>query len=109
MFGVLIARTLQLHILALPVVTANSVNLGFFFVGLRTGIPAEEAEAMQKKKSIALHLKLEAGSRQLVYSAVGTLDDEEKLRGKCIQMSEVVQERDFSIGGGVKIVQDKFG
>ncbi len=45
---------------------------------------------MRKKKSIALCLKLEAGSRQLVYGAVGTLDDEEKLHGKCIQMSEVI-------------------
>ncbi len=33
----------------------------------------------------------EEGSRQLVYGAVGSLDDEEKLRGKYIQMSEVVE------------------
>ncbi len=103
---VLIARSLQLHITASPAITANSLNLGFFFVGLRTGIPAE-VEAMRKEDK-ELCFEPEAGSRQLVYGAVGTLDDEEKPHGKCIQMSEVVEESGFLISKGVKIVQDKF-
>ncbi|PBK79175.1 hypothetical protein ARMGADRAFT_1040985 [Armillaria gallica] len=91
---------------AIPI-TANSVNLGFFCMGLQTGIPAEEAEAMRKEED--RWFAPEAGSRQLVYAAVGTLDDQEKLRGKCIQMPEVVEESGFMISKGVKIVQDKFG
>ncbi|KAK0227224.1 hypothetical protein EDD85DRAFT_940154 [Armillaria nabsnona] len=107
MLDILIARSLQLHVPASPAITAYSVNLGFFCVGLRTGIPAEEAEAMRKEED--LYFAPEAERRQLVYTAVGTLDDEERLRGKCIQMSEVVEESGFVISKGVKIVQDKFG
>ncbi len=105
---VLIAQSLQLHVPALPVITANSVYLGFFFVGLQTGIPADEAEAMRKEEE-ELCFAPEAGSRQLVYGAVRTLDDEEKLCGKCILMSEVVEESGFLISKGIKIVQDKSG
>ncbi len=47
------------------------------------------------------------GSRQLVYGAVGSLDDEEKLRGKYIQMSKVVEESDFVISEDGRIAQDK--
>ncbi|PBK87920.1 hypothetical protein ARMGADRAFT_1121586 [Armillaria gallica] len=92
LLDVLIARSLQLHILAPPTITANSVNLGLFF------------EADLQKEDKELCLAFEAGSGQLVYGAVGTLDDKEKLHGKCIQMSEVVEESDFPIGKGVKIV-----
>ena len=49
----------------------------------------------------------EVGSRQLVYAAVGSLDDEEKLRGKYIHFSKVVEESDFVISDDGKIVQDK--
>lgn len=41
-------------------------------------------------------------------AAVGSLDEEEKLRGKYIQMSEVVEESDFVIGEDGKIVRDRF-
>ncbi len=41
-----------------------------------------------RKEDEELCFEPEAGSRQLIYSAVGTLDDEEKPRRKCIQMSE---------------------
>ncbi|PBK67955.1 NAD(P)-binding protein [Armillaria solidipes] len=49
----------------------------------------------------------EEGSRQLVYGAVGSLEDEEKLRGKYICMSEVMEESDFVISRDGKIIQDK--
>ncbi|PBK82717.1 hypothetical protein ARMGADRAFT_1090037 [Armillaria gallica] len=94
---VLIAQSLQLHVTALPAITGNTLNLGFLF----------EVEAMRKEDE-ELCFKPEAGIRQLVYGAVGTLDDEEKPRRKCIQMSEVIEESGFVISKGVKIVQDTF-
>ncbi|KAK0440897.1 uncharacterized protein EV420DRAFT_1279069 [Desarmillaria tabescens] len=106
LFNVLFARSLQLHVPSSPAITVNSVNPGFCFSGLRTSIPAEEAETMRKEEE-ELCFTTEEGSRQLVYGAVGSLDDEEKLRGKYIQMSEVVEESDFVISEDGKIVQDK--
>ncbi|KAK0474335.1 hypothetical protein EDD18DRAFT_257443 [Armillaria luteobubalina] len=106
LLNVLFARSLQLHVPSSPAITVNSVNPGFCHSGLRTTIPAEEAEAMRKEEE-ELCFTTEEGSRQLVYGAVGSLDDEEKLRGKFIQMSEVVEESDFVISEDGKIVQDK--
>ncbi|KAG7439188.1 NAD(P)-binding protein [Guyanagaster necrorhizus] len=106
LLNVLFARSLQLHVPSSPAITVNSVNPGFCFSGLRTGIRAEEAKAMRKEEE-ELCFTTEEGSRQLVYGAVGSLDDEEKLRGKFIQMSEVVEESDFVISEDGKIVQDK--
>ncbi|KAK0458363.1 uncharacterized protein EV420DRAFT_1270603 [Desarmillaria tabescens] len=105
LLNVLFARSLQLHVPSSPAITVNSVNPGFCFSGLRTSIPAEEAETMRKEEELCF--TTEEGSRQLVYGAVGSLDDEEKLRGKYIQMSEVVEESDFVISEDGKIVQDK--
>ncbi|KAK0199470.1 hypothetical protein DFS33DRAFT_1268460, partial [Desarmillaria ectypa] len=106
LLNVLFARSLRLHVPSRPAITVNSVNPGFCFWGLRTGIPAEEAEAVRKDEE-ELCFTTEEGSRQLVYGAVGSLDDEEKLRGKYIQMSEVVEESDFVISEDGKTVQDK--
>ncbi|KAK0443318.1 hypothetical protein EV421DRAFT_1735912 [Armillaria borealis] len=87
-------RFLQLRVPFSPAITVNSVNPGFCFSDLRTGVPADEAEVMQKEEE-ELCFTTEEGSQQLVYGAVGSLDDEEKLRGKYIQMFEVVEEPDF--------------
>ncbi|KAK0463437.1 hypothetical protein IW261DRAFT_1672487 [Armillaria novae-zelandiae] len=106
LLNVLFARSLQLHVPSSPTITVNSVNPGFCHSGLRTTIPADEAEAMRKEEE-ELCFTTEEGSRQLVYGAVGCLDGEEKLRGKFIQMSEVVEESDFVISEDGKIVQDK--
>ncbi|KAK0186902.1 hypothetical protein F5146DRAFT_147778 [Armillaria mellea] len=106
LLNVLFARSLQLHVPSSPAITVNSVNPGFCHSGLRTSIPADEAEAMRKEEE-ELCFTTEEGSRQLVYGAVGSLDDEEKLHGKFIQMSEVVEESDFVISEDGKIVQDK--
>ncbi|SJL12667.1 related to enoyl-CoA hydratase/isomerase [Armillaria ostoyae] len=103
---VLFARSLQLHVPSSPAITVNSVNPGFCHSGLRTTIPADEAETMRKEEE-ELCFTTEEGSRQLVYGAVGSLDDEEKLRGKYIRMSEVVEESDFVISEDGKTVQDK--
>ncbi|PBK85224.1 hypothetical protein ARMGADRAFT_1036517 [Armillaria gallica] len=48
----------------------------------------------------------EEGSR-LVFSAVGEENDEDKLRGAYISLSEVVEESDVVIGEDAKVVQDK--
>ncbi len=61
---------------------------------------------MQKMRE-ELAFTTEEGSRQLVYAAVGSPDNEEKLRGKYINLSEVVEESDFVISEDGKIVQDK--
>ncbi len=61
---------------------------------------------MQKMRE-ELAFPTEVGSRQLVYAAVGSLDDEEKLRGKYIHLSKVVEESDFVISEDGKIVQNK--
>ncbi|PBK65066.1 NAD(P)-binding protein [Armillaria solidipes] len=106
LLNVLFARSLQLHVPSSPAITVNSVNPGFCHSGLRTTIPADEAETMRKEEE-ELCFTTEEGSRQLVYGAVGSLDDEEKLRGKYIQMSEVVEESDFVISEDGKTVQDK--
>ncbi|KAK0443701.1 uncharacterized protein EV420DRAFT_1576207 [Desarmillaria tabescens] len=110
LFNVLFARALQLHVPSTPPITVNSVNPGLCFSNLlsSSGIPldSEEAKAIRKMQE-ELAFTTEEGSRQLVYAAVGSLDDEEKLRGKYIQMSEVVEESDFAISEDGKIVQDK--
>ena len=87
-------------------ITVNSVNPGLCFSNLGYGAPPEEAEKLQKLRE-ELAFTTEQGSRQLVYAAVGSLNDEEKLRGKYIHMSEVVEESDFVISEDGKIVQDK--
>ncbi|KAK0215233.1 hypothetical protein EDD85DRAFT_497803 [Armillaria nabsnona] len=106
LLNVLFARALQLHVPSSPVITVNSVNPGLCFSGLGSGAPPEKAERMRQKRE-EFAFTTEEGSRQLVYGAVGSLDEEQKLRGKYIQMSEVVEESDFVISEDGKIVQDK--
>ncbi|KAK0431574.1 hypothetical protein EV421DRAFT_2024491 [Armillaria borealis] len=106
LLNVLFARALQLHVPSSPVITVNSVNPGFCFSGLGSGAPPEKAERMRKKRE-EFAFTTEEGSRQLVYGAVGSLDDDEKLRGKYIHLSKVVEESDFVISEDGKIVQDK--
>ncbi|KAG7441665.1 short-chain dehydrogenase [Guyanagaster necrorhizus] len=103
LLNVLFARALQSHV---PTITVNSVNPGFCFSGLGSGAPPEEAERLEKMRK-ELAFTTEEGSRQIVYAAVGSPDDEEKLRGKYIHLSEVVEESDFVISEDGKIVQDK--
>ncbi|KAK0476226.1 hypothetical protein EDD18DRAFT_1089305, partial [Armillaria luteobubalina] len=91
--NVLVACSLQLHVLSFLPITVMSVNPGFY------GSHAEGGRAML--------FSTEERSRQLVYGAVGLLDDEEKLRGKFIQMSEVVEKCNFVTSKDGKIVQDK--
>ncbi|PBK67956.1 short-chain dehydrogenase [Armillaria solidipes] len=93
----------HLHVTA---ITANSVTPGLCFSGLGSGAPAEQAERLRTRQE-EFAFTTEEGSRQLVYGAVGSLEDEEKLRGKYICMSEVVEESDFVISEDGKIVQDK--
>ncbi len=102
----LFARSLQLLVPSSPVITVNSVNPGFCFSGLRTGTPANESEALQKEEE-GLYFTTEERSRQFVYGAVGSLDDEEKLREKYIQMSDVAEECNFVISEDGRIVQDQ--
>ncbi len=65
----------------------NSVNPGFCHSGVRTSIPTDEVKVMRKEEE-KLCFTIEEGSRQLVYGAVGSLYDEEKLHGKYIQMRD---------------------
>ncbi|PBK88401.1 hypothetical protein ARMGADRAFT_432369 [Armillaria gallica] len=106
LFNALFTRSPQLHVPSPPMITVNSVNPSFCFSGLRTGTPANESEAMRKEEE-ELCFTTEEGSRQFVYGAVGLLDDEEKLREKYIQMSDVAEECNFVISGDGRIVQDK--
>ncbi|PBK67916.1 NAD(P)-binding protein [Armillaria solidipes] len=103
LLNILFARALQKHV---PAITVNSVNPGLCFSNLGSGAPAEEAEKLQKLRE-ELAFTTEQGSRQLVYAAVGSMDNEEKLRGKYIHLSEVVEESDFVISEDGKIVQDR--
>ncbi|KAK0214489.1 hypothetical protein IW262DRAFT_274804 [Armillaria fumosa] len=106
LLNVLFTRALQLHIPSSSAITVNSVNPGLCFSGLGSGGPAEQEERLRKRRE-EFAFTAEEGSRQLVYGAVGSLNDEEKLRGKYIRMSEVVEESDFVISKDGKIVQDK--
>ncbi|PBK94492.1 short-chain dehydrogenase [Armillaria gallica] len=106
LLNVLFARALQHHVPSSPAITVNSVCPGFCFSNLGSGGPAEERQRMQKMRE-ELAFPTEVGSRQLVYAAVGSLDNEEKLRGKYIHLSKVVEESDFVISEDGKIVQDK--
>ncbi|KAK0489457.1 hypothetical protein IW261DRAFT_417208 [Armillaria novae-zelandiae] len=106
LLNILFARALQGHIPSSPAITVNSVTPGFCYSDIGSGVPAEEAERLQKMRE-ELAFTTEEGSRQLVYAAVGSLDKEEKLRGKYIHLSEVVEESDFVISEDGKIVQDK--
>ncbi|KAK0434089.1 hypothetical protein EV421DRAFT_2088095 [Armillaria borealis] len=103
LLNILFARALQKHV---PAITVNSVCPGLCFSNLGSGAPAEEAENLQRLRE-ELAFTTEQGSRQLVYAAVGSMDNEEKLRGKYIRMSEVVEESDFVISEDGKIVQDR--
>ncbi|PBK60599.1 short-chain dehydrogenase [Armillaria solidipes] len=106
LLNVLFARALQGHVPSSPAITVNSVTPGLCYSDLGSDVPAKEAERMQKMRE-ELAFTTEEGSRQLVYAAVGSLDNEEKLRGKYINLSEVVEESDFVISEDGKIVQDK--
>ncbi|KAK0215222.1 hypothetical protein EDD85DRAFT_1030002 [Armillaria nabsnona] len=106
LLNVLFARALQHHVPSSPAITVNSVSPGFCFSDLGSGGPAEETQRLKKMQE-ELAFPTEVGSRQLVYAAVGSLDNEEKLRGKYIHLSEVVEESDFVISEDGKIVQDK--
>ncbi|KAK0443712.1 uncharacterized protein EV420DRAFT_1277835 [Desarmillaria tabescens] len=106
LLNVLFAQALQLHVPSFPAITVNSVTPGLCFSNIRSGAPAKEAEHLQKIRE-ELGFTTEEGSRQLVYAAVGSLDDEEKLRRKYINRSEVVEESDFVISKDGKIIQDK--
>ncbi|PBK94509.1 NAD(P)-binding protein [Armillaria gallica] len=108
LLNVLFARALQLHVPSSPAITVNSVTPGLCFSGLGLGSddPVDQAERLQTRRQ-EYAFTTEKGSRQLVYGAVGSLDNEEKLRGKYICMSEVVEESDFVISKDGKIVQNK--
>ncbi|KAK0443693.1 uncharacterized protein EV420DRAFT_1649158 [Desarmillaria tabescens] len=106
LLNVLFARALHLHVPVSPAITVNSVNPGLCFSGIGSGLPPEQAERMRKLRE-EFAFTTEEGSRQLVYAAVGSPDNEEKLRGKYIHLSEVVEESDFVISEDGKIVQDK--
>ncbi|KAK0431565.1 hypothetical protein EV421DRAFT_1927264 [Armillaria borealis] len=106
LLNVLFARALQLHVPSSPAITVNSVIPGLCLSGLGSDAPAEQAERLRTRRE-EFAFTTEEGSRQLVYGAVGSLEDEEKLRGKYICMSEVVEESDFVISEDGKIVQDK--
>ncbi|KAK0216887.1 hypothetical protein IW262DRAFT_155178 [Armillaria fumosa] len=106
LFNILFARALQLHVPSSPAITVNSVTPAFCFSNLASDGPSEQMERLQKMRE-ELAFTTEEGSRQLVYGAVGSLDNEEKLRGKYIHMSEVVEESDFVLSEDGKIVQDK--
>ncbi len=109
-FNILFVRALQDHVPSAPLIIVNSVNPGLCLSGFlaNSGIPSNSEDAkVFRKMQEEMAFTAEEGSRQLVYGAVGSLDDEEKLRGKYIQMSEVVEESDFVISEDGKIVQDK--
>ncbi|KAK0495746.1 hypothetical protein EDD18DRAFT_251719 [Armillaria luteobubalina] len=106
LFNILFARALQLHLPSSPAITVNSVTPAFCFSNLASDGSAAQRERLQKMRE-ELAFTTEEGSRQLVYGAVGSLDNEEKLRGKYIHMSEVVEESDFVLSEDGKIVQDK--
>ncbi|KAG7442404.1 short-chain dehydrogenase [Guyanagaster necrorhizus] len=109
LLNVLFARALQVHVRSSPaMITVCAVNPGLCVSGLLTRLPsdAEEAQAILKDRD-EFAFTTEEGSRQLVYGAVGSLDDEERIRGKYIQMSEVTEESDFAISEDGKIVEGK--
>ncbi|PBK94494.1 short-chain dehydrogenase [Armillaria gallica] len=106
LLNVLFARSLQHHVPSSPAITVNSVTPGFCFSDLGSGGPVEETQRLQKMRE-EFAFPTEVGSRQLVFAAVGSLDNEEKLRGKYIHLSKVVEESDFVISEDGKIVQEK--
>ncbi|KAK0476366.1 hypothetical protein IW261DRAFT_1339715 [Armillaria novae-zelandiae] len=107
LLNVLFARALQHHVPSSPAITVNSLTPGFCFSGPRVRGSCRGDTSACKRCETELAFTTEVGSRQLVYAAVGSLDDEEKLRGKYIHLSRVVEESDFVISEDGKIVQDK--
>ncbi|GLB39563.1 putative protein CC1G_02706 Coprinopsis cinerea okayama7 130 [Lyophyllum shimeji] len=86
-------------------VLVNGVNPGFCYSELRrqiTGLRAAPMWAMEK----VLARTAEQGGRQLVYAAVGDLDDEDKFRGAYVSASKVSEASDFAIGAEGKVVQN---
>ncbi|KAK0227320.1 hypothetical protein EDD85DRAFT_794596 [Armillaria nabsnona] len=90
--------------LLLSTIAVNSVNPGFCISKFCSMLPEgyQEADAKQEAE-LAFTTEDSEGGRQLVFSAVGGANCEDKLRGACISLSEVVEERNFVIG---KDVQD---
>ncbi|KAK0443239.1 hypothetical protein EV421DRAFT_1710192 [Armillaria borealis] len=105
LLNVLFARAFQQR-LPPSTITVNSVNPGLCISNLRSKLPEEYQEANAKQEA-ELAFTTEEGSRQLVFSAVGGANDEDKLRGAYISLSEVVEESDFVISEDGKVVQDK--
>ncbi|KAK0186869.1 hypothetical protein F5146DRAFT_935933 [Armillaria mellea] len=105
LLNVLFARAFQQR-LPPSTITVNSVNPGFCISNLRSTLP-EEYQAANAKQEAELAFTTEEGSRQLVFSAIGGANNEDKLRGAYISLSEVVEESDFVISEDGKVVQDK--
>ncbi|KAJ7593752.1 hypothetical protein C8J56DRAFT_1120539 [Mycena floridula] len=82
-----------------PSLLVNSINPGFCYSELRRNASAEDLATFQAMER-EFGLTTEEGSRHIVYGATGGYDnpkEEEKLRGKYISLSEVLEESDFSI------------
>ncbi|KAG6918156.1 hypothetical protein DXG01_016141 [Tephrocybe rancida] len=87
-------------------VIVNGVNPGFCFSELLRHITGWRSMIFNLVQKLIARTS-EQGSRQLVYAAVGSADNEDQLRGAYISCARVSEASDFAIGAKGRVLQDK--
>ncbi|KAJ7579307.1 hypothetical protein C8J56DRAFT_868375 [Mycena floridula] len=97
LLNIFFVRALTAHLP--PSLLVNSISPGFCYSELRRSVSTEDLVRYQAMDS-EFGYTSEEGSRHIVYGATagyGIPEEEEKLRGKYISLSEVLEESDFSL------------
>ncbi|KAF8961516.1 NAD(P)-binding protein [Flammula alnicola] len=105
LLNIFFARALSERLQNRPVIV-NTVNPGYCYSGIRAGFTGPRAwfDWLLEK---ALARTSEAGSRQLIWAAVGGEDQKDDLRGAYISQVQVSEASDYVISDEGKAVQDK--
>lgn len=106
LLNVLFARAVQDRLQSITPLTVNAVNPGFCYSNLRRdprGLLERVFGVIMEK---CLAWTSEQGSRQLIYAAIGELENEDHMKGAYVNHAAVVQPSDFVISEEGKAVQD---
>ncbi|KAG6918159.1 hypothetical protein DXG01_016144 [Tephrocybe rancida] len=88
-------------------VIVNGVNPGFCLSELHREITSGFQALLVGIMERLIARTTEVGGRQLVYAAVGSADNEDRLRGAYISCARLSEASDFAIGPKGRAVQDK--
>ena len=104
--NVLFARAVQDRLQSITPLTVNAVNPGLCYSNLRRDPRGVLERVFGVIMETCLAWTSEQGSRQLIYAAVGELDDEDHMKGAYVNHAAVVQPSDFVISEEGKAMQD---